>query len=184
LQSQLNGITGVTASISGGKLTIAASSGDEQISFSQDTSGTLSALGINTFFTGTDADDIGVNSQLTANPSLLAAAQNGQTGDNQTALAISQLDSTPLASLNGQTLQQSYGALVNQVATSTSAAGQNATATQAIQNTLQAQQSSVSGVSLDEEASNLMMQQRSFQAAAQLITAVNTMMTTLIAMVT
>ena len=182
--AQLNGITGVTASISGGKLTIASSSSNEQISFSQDTSGTLAALGINTFFTGTNANDIGVNSQLTANPTLLAAAQNGQAGDNQTALAISQLNSTPLASLSGQSLQQGYQALVNQVATDTSAAKQNATATQAVQNTLQTQQASVSGVNLDEEASNLMQQQRSFQAAAQLITAVNAMMTTLIAMVT
>jgi flagellar hook-associated protein 1 FlgK len=81
-------------------------------------------------------------------------------------------------------LQQGYQALVNQVATDTSAAKQNATATQAVQNTLQTQQASVSGVNLDEEASNLMQQQRSFQAAAQLITAVNAMMTTLIAMVT
>jgi flagellar hook-associated protein 1 FlgK len=183
LQAQLSGIPGVTASINGGKLTIASASPDQQISFSQDSSGTLAALGINTFFTGMNAENIGVNAQLTADPSLLAAAQNGAVGDNQVALAISQLGSSPLTSLNGQTLQQSYQALVNQVATGTAASKQNATAAQAVQDTLQNQQSSLSGVSMDEEAVNLMQQQRAFQAAAQVVTTVNTMMQTLLQMV-
>jgi flagellar hook-associated protein 1 len=183
LQTQLNGISGVNASISGGKLTIAASTSTEQISFSQDSSGTLAALGINTFFTGSGANNIAVNSQLTANPNLLAAAQNGDSGDNQTALAISKLGSTSIAALGGQSLAETYQGLVNQVGASTNAAQQNATASQAVQDTLTSQQSALSGVSLNEEAINMIQQQRAFQAAAQLVTAVNTMMQQLIAMV-
>ena len=40
-----------------------------------------------------------------------------------------------------------------------------------MQDTLQAQRESLSGVSLDEEAVNLIRQQRAFQGAARLITA-------------
>lgn len=183
LQAQLNGIAGVNASMAGGKLTIATTSSAEEISFSQDSSGTLAALGINTFFTGTNASTIGVNPQLVAQPALLAAAQNGNSGDNQTALAISQLASAPIASLGGQSLKDTYQALVNQVGTSTAAATQNATATQAVQDTLQSQQSSLSGVSLNEEAVNLIQQQQAFQAAARLVSAVNQMMQQLMQMV-
>jgi flagellar hook-associated protein 1 FlgK len=47
---------------------------------------------------------------------------------------------------------------------------------------LQQQDSSVSGVSLDEEASNLLLYQRAYQAAAQAITTVNQMLETVIDM--
>ena len=50
-------------------------------------------------------------------------------------------------------------------------------------NTLQAQRESLSGVSLDEEAMNLMKQQRAFQGAAKLVTTVNDMMQTVLDMV-
>ena len=43
LQAQLNTVNGVTATVAGGKLTIATASSDQQISFSQDSSGVLSA---------------------------------------------------------------------------------------------------------------------------------------------
>ena len=73
--------------------------------------------------------------------------------------------------------------MVNTVATNTAAAKQNATAATAVQNALQTQQSSISGVNMDEEAVNLIQQQRAFQAAAQVVTAVNTMMQQLIQMI-
>ena len=47
---------------------------------------------------------------------------------------------------------------------------------------LQQQQASVSGVSLDEEASNLLLYQRAYQAAAQAISAVDQMLQTAIQM--
>ncbi|MDB5296533.1 MAG: FlgK, partial [Phycisphaerales bacterium] len=47
---------------------------------------------------------------------------------------------------------------------------------QGVVDTLSSQRESLSGVSLDEEAVNLMREQRAFQGAARLITAVNEMM--------
>jgi len=47
---------------------------------------------------------------------------------------------------------------------------------------LQTQREALSGVSLDEEAINLMRQQRAFQAAARLVSAIDEMMRTVLQM--
>jgi len=183
LAASLNGIQGVTASITGGKLTIASSSPDQTITFSQDSSGALAALGINTFFTGNNASNIGVNAALTADPSLVAAAQNGDPGDNQTALAIANLGSAPIAALGGQSLTTTYQGLVTQIGNDTAASTTNQQAAQTVQNTLQAQQASVSGVSVNQEMINMIQQQQGFAAASRLVVAVNTMMQQIIQMI-
>src|SRR5205807_8345398 len=131
----------------------------------QDSSGALAALGINNFYTGKDASDIAVNTTLAAQPQMLAAAKNGDAADNQTALAIAALGTNPLAGLNGTSLNDNYQAMIDGLATQTSAAKNNANATLTVMNTLQAQRQTLSGVSLDEEAMNLMKQQRAFQGA-------------------
>lgn len=182
LQAQLDGIDGVAATISGGRLTIKAESSDLQFSFSQDSSGTLAALGINSFFTGKDASTIAVNKTISDNPSLLAASKNGEHGDNQTALAIASLESASLSGLGNASLKDAYQATVNTVATKAAAAKTNAEATASIRQTLESQREALSGVSLDEEAVNLIKQQRAFQGAAKLITTINEMMTTLLNM--
>jgi len=91
------------------------------------------------------------------------------------------LEGQPLAGLGGESLSSSYQSLVNQVANNAAAAKTNATATTTVQQTLQDQQQSVSGVSLNDETVNLLQQQQAFQAAAQVVTTVNAMYTTLLA---
>jgi flagellar hook-associated protein 1 FlgK len=113
-------------------------------------------------------------------PQLLAAAKNGEKGDNQTALAIAGLESKAVAALNGASLKESYQNSVNTVATEAAAARNNAGATRTVKETLEAQREALSGVSLDEEAINLIRQQRAFQGAARVIAAVDEMMQTLL----
>ena len=144
LQANLSAINGVTASISAGKLTVGATNNAVDISFSQDSSQALAALGINSFYSGSDASDIAVNQVLAGQPSLLAAAQNGDSTDNQTAVAIAALAGKSLASLNGQSLDDNYQSLINGVAVKASTAKTNATATQTVQSTLETQKSSLS----------------------------------------
>jgi len=182
LSASLAAVSGVQTSISGGKLTIGAASNNLELSFSQDSSGALAALGVNSFFTGSDAMDIGVNASLQAEPGLLAAAKNGEPADNQTALAISQLESTALTGLNGQSLKDSYQSMITQVAVASANAKTNADAATSVHQTLDAQREALSGVSLDEEAINLIRQQRAFQGAARLVSAIDELMKTLLAM--
>lgn len=182
LATSIDAINGISASVNAGRLTVSSDSTDVQISFSQDSSGVLAALGVNTFFTGSDANDIAVNQVLKDQPTLLAAAKNGNAGDNQTALAIAGLESASLPALKGTSLKATYQGIVNGVAVNAAAAKTNAEATKAVQDTLDAQREALSGVSLDEEAINLMRQQRAFQAASRLIAAVDEMMKTILAM--
>jgi flagellar hook-associated protein 1 FlgK len=182
LATSLDAVNGVTATITAGKLRLTADSSDIELSFSQDSSGVLAAIGVNNFFTGSDARDIAVNAALKEKPALLAAAKNGNAGDNQTALAIAALESAKLQSLSGASLKETYQGMVNGVAVSAATARNNAQAAQTVEETLTAQRESLSGVSLDEEAINLIRQQRAFQAASRIITAVDEMLQTLLAM--
>ncbi len=183
LAASLNAVGDVQASISAGKLSIKASSAAVEVSFSQDSSGTLAALGINSFFTGTDATTIAVNDIVKSNPSLLAAAQNGQPTDNQTAIAIAAMEDQPLPVLGGVSLKDKYQQIINGISVAVDTAKSNAEATSTVNQTLTAQREALSGVSLDEEAVNLMRQQRGFQAAARLISAVDEMMKTVLSLV-
>jgi flagellar hook-associated protein 1 len=183
LRAQLDGISGVAATSSAGRLGVSAESNAVDISFSQDSSGVLAALGVNTFFTGRDAHDIAMNKVLQDRPALLAAAKNGEKGDNQTARAIAALETQAIPALGGTSLKDAYEETVNGVAVAVSAAESDAEAAAAVRETLQAQREALSGVSLDEEAVNLMRQQRAFQGAARVISAVNDMMGTVLSMV-
>ena len=67
------GVPNVTASKGlGNVFTLTAVTGFE-ISFSDDSSGALATLGINTFFTGNTAATVGINQTIAGNPNLLAA---------------------------------------------------------------------------------------------------------------
>jgi flagellar hook-associated protein 1 FlgK len=75
---QLNAVANITASAtSDGGLQIDAANGFE-IEFAADNSGLLASLGVNTFFTGSSSLDIGVNSQLVADPAVAAAQGAGR----------------------------------------------------------------------------------------------------------
>ncbi|MGD0464188.1 MAG: flagellar hook-associated protein FlgK [Tepidisphaeraceae bacterium] len=180
LAASLNAIPNVQATIQGGKLTIASTDPNVQITFSQDSSHALAALGLNTFFTGSDAASIAVNPIAAANPNLLAAAQNGDPGDNSNALAIAQFPSSTQSSLGNQSWTDAYNAMIGGIATTSAQAQSDTQSTQDIQQTLQTQQQSVSGVNIDQETVNMLQQQRSYQGAAMFISTVNQMMTTLL----
>jgi len=180
LTSSIDAISGVSAKINAGKLTVSADSSDVEVSFSQDSSGVLAAMGMNNFFNGSDARDISVNQTLKDQPTLLAAAKNGNPGDNQTALAIAALESAKISSLNGTSLKDTYQKMINGVAASAAAAKTNTEATATVQQTLESQREALSGVSMDEEAINMMRQQRAFQAASRVIAAVDEMLKTII----
>jgi flagellar hook-associated protein 1 FlgK len=151
------------------------------VSFSQDSSGTLAAVGINTFFDGSTARDIKLNATVQGDPALLAAAKNGEPADNQTARLVAGLETKAITALKGQNLKDTYQSTVTAVGVAAASAKTDAEATQAVTDTLTAQREALSGVSLDEEAINLMKEQRAFQGAARVISAVDEMLKTLLA---
>ncbi|HUB24131.1 MAG TPA: flagellar hook-associated protein FlgK [Tepidisphaeraceae bacterium] len=185
LVNNLNGISGIQASVNNnGQLTIQSTDPDVTFSFSNDSSGVLSALGINTFFTGSNASNIGVNSQVASNPSLLASSSvdsaSGTVVAGGNANAIGNLVNTPLSSLNGASIGDSYDSLIETIGSAAASATNNASTASTVQQSLQAQEQTLSGVSTDQEALNMIVEQRSYESAAEFISTINTMMQTLL----
>ena len=89
LVAQLNTVDGVSASLDArGRLVLKSSSPNSEFAFGDDTSGLLASLGMNTFFTGSTASDLGVSSVIAADPSKFAASRSGIDGDTQNAVAL------------------------------------------------------------------------------------------------
>lgn len=183
LTASLDAIDNLSASVVNGRLRLSGDSSNIEISFAQDSSGALAALGVNTFFSGSDASDIAVSDAVRGNLALIAAGRNGRPGDNQNALAIAALETAALGSLGGSTLRATYEAGINRVAGVAATARGNADASDAVLQTLEAQREALSGVSLDEEAVNLIRQQRAFQGAARLIAVTDELMQTVLSLV-
>ena len=176
-------VAGVTATVlPNGQLQLTAAAGST-FTFSNDTSGTLAALNINTFFTGRDSRDINVNSLIAGNPALLAAAQSDFTGDGSNATALSSLQDTAVASLNGVSLNEFYNAAMADLAVRSSAANSAVDAADIIADSLTVQRESISGVNLDEEAISLVSFQRAFEGVARYMNVVDEMLQTLLTLV-
>ena len=135
------------------------------------------------FFTGNSAATIKVNAALVSNPSLLQASGNATAvGDNQTALALATLADKPIAALGGQTISGAYAGVVTSLGQSLSTANSQVEEQQLVQDMLLSQRSSVSGVSIDEEMTDLVKYQKAFQASARIISTVDEMLNEVINM--
>jgi flagellar hook-associated protein 1 len=176
LAERINQVPQLTAVVTAdNRLQITAAPGFD-FTFGEDSSNVLAAMGINTFFAGGSAEDIGINPLLNADPRLLAAATRRAPGDGTNAGRIAALEAEGLASLNGLSLNGFYGEIANGVAIRAAAASASVTAAEAITSSLTAQRESVSGVNLEEETLSLMRFQRAFQAAAQYSATVDRLM--------
>jgi len=174
------GVPNVTAGTGfGGVFTLTAAAGFE-ISFSDDTSGALAALGVNTFFTGHNASTMGINKTVQDNPNMLAAGAGHVPGSNDTALVLADLQNTSLTALSDRSLREFWHDSVNSLAVKTDAASLAVQSSTLVRESLDAQIQAVSGVSLDEEAINLLMFQRQFQAAARFIAVIDETIQTLL----
>ncbi|MCH8005321.1 MAG: flagellar hook-associated protein FlgK [Planctomycetes bacterium] len=174
------GVPNVTAATGlGNTLTLTAASGF-QISFSDDTSSALAALGINTFFDGANASDIDINQIVANDPDRLAAGAGHVPGSNGTALAMANLQNQQITALSDRSLREFWQESVNGLAVRTAAANDSVDATRLVRESLSAQIQAVSGVSLDEESINLLLFQRQFQAAARFIAVIDETLQTLL----
>jgi len=201
LKDVINGIANLNATITPErKLKIEADSG-YTFAFSSDTSHVLAALGLNTFFTGSDSGNIGINSKVTTDKDLIAAAkidENGQfsSGDNSNAQAISDVQYTSMDipqwtcdRLNGDTegsinttIEDYYHSMVGSVGIASSGISRGREFHEAMVNKLGEIRDGISAVSLDEEMTNLIKFQHAYNAAAKLISVSDEMLKILLDM--
>jgi flagellar hook-associated protein 1 len=111
----------------------------------------------------------------TADPNAVAAASPGQgSAGNANASALADLSGANI--VGGQTASGFLASFLGQIGSDTAAATTNNSAQQATLTQLTTQRDSLSGVSLDEEASNLTQYQRAYQAASQVFNIANSIM--------
>ncbi|MBU2537407.1 MAG: flagellar hook-associated protein FlgK [Proteobacteria bacterium] len=184
-------VTGTTpwveASITNNTLRLSPAPG-HQFGFSNDTSNFLQVAGLNTFFSGSSASSIGLNSVITGNLNNIAAATIGSQGqifrgDNTNSLKITDIQGDEYIAFTGSsrnTLGGFYNTLVGQVANTSRTITHTYESTALVNNQLSEMRDSVSGVSLDEEMANLIKYQHAYTSAARLITMSDEMLQTLL----
>jgi flagellar hook-associated protein 1 FlgK len=153
-------------------LRLDASSGYE-LSFANDNSGVLAAIGINGLFQGYDASTMTVNQRIIDDPRLLAVGRDHVPGSNQGALAIAALATEPIEDLGGRSIRAFWTAATTELGVRTQAANNRAQSTELVRVSLDSQLQAMSGVSIDEESINMLSYQRQFQAAARFISTID-----------
>lgn len=166
-----------------GKLQIQAPTGSS-FTFANDTSGFLAAMGVNTFFSGTDSRSIDINSLVSNNPRNFAASSNGNPGDVTNAIALAQFRDRSFSVLGNQTFSTYYSSTVERLGSLADTALSDTQIQETTKNALESENLSISGVNIDEETLKLLQYQRIFQASSKHISAVNQMMEELLGLVT
>ena len=139
------------------------------------------AVGGNFFnLPSTVAGSAGAISMAITDPTEIAASSDGTAGSDGNLANLSAVQTNALS--NGNTPAEAYADIVYQVGSLTSNANAESTATTASLLQLNDQLSSVSGVSIDQEATNLITFQNAYQAAARVVSTVQAMFTVTMAM--
>jgi len=107
-------------------------------------------------------------------PTLVAASSDGTPGSNGNLAVLSAVHDQAVVA--GEKPLDFYSQVVFQVGSDTANASADLNAAELILQQLEDQRSSVSGVSLDEEATNMVRYQTAYQAAARVVTTINDML--------
>ncbi len=136
--------------------------------------------GIN-FFDSYKDGILKINDQILSDNNYIAVSSDGTSGNGDIAVKIADLSNQKL--INNSTISDSYSNLVSGMGNDKSAADNNAASSQLILQQLQDQKNSYSGVSIDEEMTNVITYQRSYDASAKLITVADSMLQTVLNLV-
>jgi flagellar hook-associated protein 1 FlgK len=123
-------------------------------------------------FTGNGAADLAVNSSVANDPSLIAAGDGSGPLDGSNAQAMANIQ-------NSASIIPAFQSTVSTLGQTVSTAATNQTTQDQVTKQLQTQRDSVSGVSIDEEMTNLINFQQAYSASARFITTISSMYSTL-----
>jgi len=199
LSAAIDAVANIGASITpDNTIKIDADSGFS-FAFSDDTSNVLAALGINTFFSGSNAGNIAVNDRIGSNINAITAAlvnADGSfaAGDNRNAIAVSDLQyvSQSISSwtcnrINGNTegvittsLEDYYHSFVGSIGIISAGISRGTSFNEVMVSKISDIRDGISAVSLDEEMTNLVKFQQAYAAAAKLISTADEMLDTLL----
>jgi len=141
-----------------------------------DTSGLLSAVGINVLFSGSSATDIAVCSDISAAPGRLARSLGTDMTDTTNASRMAGLKDQAVSSLGGLAPGEFYQRLVADVGQQLSVKQMRRDNLEIMVQNLSGQQSEISGVDINDEAAQMLIFEQMFYAMAKYM---NTVQSTL-----
>lgn len=124
-------------------------------------------------FTGTGAADLAVSAAVKSNPKLLAAGNGSGPLDGSNALAMAQLS-------GNANIIPAFQTMVSNLGQTVSTANTNQTTQNQVTTAVKAQRDSISGVSIDEEMTNLINFQQAYNASARFINTIAGLYDTLV----
>ena len=125
----------------------------------------------------TSASNIALDDRIIADLNTIAASGDGNEGDNRVALAISALrNADDLTALGGDTVEGFYFALLGEVGARSKEAQTMAENHRLFASQIDNRRQAVRGVSLNDEAAQLVLYQRAYQAAARTVSVIDDLM--------
>lgn len=152
---------------------VAGESFSTRVVANADTAGVLTALGLNTLFVGTSARNLEVSQRLREDANQLATSLTGHPGDAQNLTRMIARRSLLATENNSLTVEQFSNRFVTQIGIQVQNLTRATDGLDILGENLAAQQAGISGVDPNEEAVHMLEFQRSFQAAAKYLSAVD-----------
>jgi flagellar hook-associated protein 1 FlgK len=125
---------------------------------------------------------IAVDPSVTA--ATLKATDTGSAGSNELAIAVSSVASTNYSTTSGDAISGTpagfYASVVSGLGSQISTSTSNLANQQLVASSVSEQRDSVSGVSLDEETTDLLSYQRAFEASARFVTTMDDLLNTVV----
>jgi flagellar hook-associated protein 1 len=132
-----------------------------------DTSGLLSAIGMNTLLSGGTAADMAVSSDIKANPGLVASSLGADMTDNTNALRMNALRDQAITDLNSMSPGEYYRQIVTDTGQELFVKEARKDNIESVIQNLNNQQGELSGVNINDEAAKILAFEQMFQALAK-----------------
>jgi len=124
----------------------------------------------------TSASNIAVDAEILADLDNIAASGDGNSGDNRVALDISLLRNRRMLAGDSDTIDGFYNTLLGEVGSRSKEAQTMAESHRLFAGQIENRRESVRGVDLNEEAAQLILFQRAYQAAARTVSTIDDLM--------
>lgn len=178
IAAQFDAVANISCSIdSAGKMVITATGG-AQFDFipvspatTSDTIGFLAAVGLNTFFSGTNAETMTITSFISGSGGIGRIASSGTTSmeDNEAILEMAKYGDTISSNFGGYTPKGYYRQIATSLGSTISASQLRYDNTNSILRSLNQRRDEISGVDMNNEASKMLLFERMFQGMAKYI---------------
>ena len=175
------------------QIQVSANNPNYAIVLKNNTGNAVGELGFNNFFTGENLSELAVREDIVADPSKVATAQMRESDggvsfvDNRNAIGLAQLADQEVSfnaagdiAARNDTLTGYYVGVSSNLAVNISDSSDRLEFSQNLFNSVEERATNFSGVNMDEELSNLILFQRTYQASARVISVVDSMLETLV----